>query len=122
MISPPETRCSAPSGRGANTRGVSPVRSRAGQQLRRDLDRHHSWTGRRADQREARLVEYEGLPPVEHDVARIVRLSDPDRAFEAFDGAPLAVVDIEQLAGVQANRPIGKTSCHIARSLHECGA
>src|SRR5262249_4750769 len=61
----------------------------------------------------ARLVEHKGLSGLQHDVAGIVRLGDPDGAFAALDREPLAVVDIEQFAGIQANGAIGEMPRHI---------
>src|SRR5262249_27530823 len=83
-----------------------------GQQPRRDRDCHHGRAGGRADKGKARFVEHKGLSSLQHDVAWIVRLGNPDRAFETLDREPLAIVDIKQLTGVEANAAIHKMSCH----------
>ena len=71
------------------------------------------WAGGGAHQREARLVERKGLSCLQHDVARIVRLGNPDGAFETLDREPLPIVDIKQFAGFQASGAVNKMSCHV---------
>src|SRR5258708_4719913 len=67
---------------------------------------------RARDKSKARLVEHKGFSSFQHDVAGIVRLRNPDGAFETLDREPLAVIDIKQFAGVEANGASDKMSCH----------
>jgi hypothetical protein len=85
-------------------RRIEAERSRLGGGVRH---RDHSRADRRHDQGETFAIEHEALAGAERDVARIVRLRDPDRAFAASDEESKAAADVEQVARTEVNDKLG---------------
>jgi len=73
--------------------------------------------GRRTDERETRPVEHERFATLDDDVARVVRLGDPQGAFDAAHPGAFTVIDPDELAGAEALPQVVRMCIHCSHSL-----